>query len=323
MRLVSINVLNTNEKHYLGRCLDAIAQQTYPNLEVTVLDNASTDGSVEFVRANYPPVRVIENGRNLGYTGGHNAGFAICSGDYVMPLNTDIFLRPGFVSALVAAIEHRDRIGAAQGKLLRYDPNNPDRPETDQIDSVGVIVRRSRRNFDRAQGEIDRGQYDRPEWIFGAGGSAPLYRREMLEDVRYGDEYFDASFFIYREEVDLAWRAQLRGWCCVYTPAAVAYHVRGFSPQTRHRQPRRFRRLSFRNRYLMLLKNDTLGNLRRDLGPIAWFEFLQLGHVLLREPHLLRAWGEFLVRAPGAWRKRRQIQSTRTVGDDDIHRWFV
>ncbi|HEX2173542.1 MAG TPA: glycosyltransferase family 2 protein [Dehalococcoidia bacterium] len=321
-KLVSINILNTNERHYLGRCLDAIGRQTYPNLEVAVLDNGSTDGSVEFVRAGYPQVRVIENGRNLGYAPGHNVGIRACSGEYVMPLNTDIFLRPEFVAAKVAALEQEDRIWAVEGKLLRYDPNNPDHPETDQIDSVGLILRRSRRNFDPGQGEIDRGQYDRPEPVFGASGSAPLYRRSMLEDIRYGDEYFDASFFIYREEVDLAWRAQLRGWRCVFTPDAVAYHVRGFSPQTRRRQSRRFRRLSFRNRYLMLLKNDTTHNLRRDWRQVGWFELLQAGHVLLREPHLLLGWWEFLTLAPGALCKRCRIQSTRVVGDDEIHRWF-
>lgn len=323
MQLVSINILNTNEKHYLGRCLDAIAAQTYPNLEVTVLDNGSTDGSVEFLRTHYPRVRVIENGRNLGYAPGHNVGFRICTGAYVMPLNTDIFLRPTFIAAKVAAMEADDRIGAVEGKLLRYDPNHPDRPETNQIDSVGVVVRRSRRNFDRGQGEVDRGQYDRPEEVFGAGGSAPLYRRAMLEDVRFEDEYFDASFFIYREEVDLAWRMRLRGWRCVYTPDAVAYHVRGFSPATRRRQPRLFRRLSYRNRYLMLLKNETPRNLRRDLGPFLWFEFRQLGHVLFREPHLLRGWWEIARLAPRTLRQRRQIQRTRRASDADLARWFV
>lgn len=322
-KLVSVNILNTNEKHYLGRCLDALLCQTYPDVEITVLDNGSTDGSVEFVKANYPQVRVIENGRNLGYAPGHNVGIRASSGEYVMPLNTDIFLRPNFITAKVAAIESADDIGAVEGKLLRYDPNNPDHPETDQIDSVGILMRRNRRNFDRAQGEIDRGQYDRPEEVFGAGGSAPLYRRAMLEDVRYGDEYFDAGFFIYREEVDLAWRARLRGWRCVYTPDAVAFHVRGFSPQTRHRQPRRFRRLSYRNRYLMLLKNDTPRNIARDFAPIATFEMLQLGHVLLREPHLLLGWWEIARRAPDAWRKRRVIQRGRQVSNDAIARWFV
>jgi len=322
--LVSINILNINEKHYLGRCLEGVLVQTYSPLEITVLDNGSTDGSAEFVRQHFPTVRLVENGRNLGYCAAHNKAIALTKGELVMPLNADCFLTPTFVAEMVAAIEADEKIGAEQGKLLLVRPEvATGRPPEALIDTTGIIITKSRRNFDRGQGQRDNGPFSQPGEVFGASGAAPLYKRAMLEDIKIGAEYFDESFFLYREEVDLAWRARLRGWRCVYVPSAVAYHARRFSPATRRQQPRWLRRLSYRNRYLMLIKNDTWPNILRHLPHILAFEAAMLAYVFVREPHLLGALPDLLRLLPQAWRKRAIIQRRALAKPGEIARWFV
>ncbi len=223
---------------YLKRAIPLIFAQTYSEIEITLIDNASKDGSLEFVQKNFPPVRIIRNDRNLGYVGGHNLGIAETDGEYVLLLNPDIFMLPDFIEEKVKAIGYGHDVGMAGGKLLQIGPDETDFPEKRIIDSTGILMNRMRKNYDRGYGEQDTGQYDREEFIFGPSGAAPLYRRKMLEDIKIENEYFDSIFFMYREEVDLAWRAQLLNWKCRYTPHAVAYHIRGYSPMNRMTTPR-------------------------------------------------------------------------------------
>jgi GT2 family glycosyltransferase len=125
----------------------------------------------------------------------------------------------------LAAGEANPYIGTVCGKLLRWKPGQePER--TQVIDSTGIYFLRNLRHLDRGEGEINSGQYDRPEYVMGATGAAALYRRKMVEDVSVEGEYFDEDFFAYREDADVAWRVQLLGWSCLYTPAAVAWDVR-------------------------------------------------------------------------------------------------
>lgn len=322
MKKVSINILNTNEKQYLEKTLPLVLDQTYPEYEVILTDNASTDGSVEYVREHFPDVRILQNEENLGYVGGHNRGIAETDGDYIMLLNADIFLKPDFLEEKVKALECADDVGSAEGKLLQIRPDEEGFPDYKIFDSTGLAINRMRKNSDRAYGVEDVGQYDREEFVFGPSGATPLYRREMLEDIRIDDEYFDSTFFIYREEVDLAWRAQIQGWKCRYTPKAVAYHVRGYSPKSRKSTPPYFRQLQFRNRYLMLVKNESVRNLLIDLPHFLLYEILQFGYVLTREPHLFKAYRQFFELFPEARRKRKIIASRKCVGDAYLRQWF-
>jgi GT2 family glycosyltransferase len=147
--------------------------------------------------------------------------------------------------------------------------------------------------------------------VFGADGAAALYRRETLEDCAVAGQVLDEDMELWASDVDLAWRARLRGWKCVYDPRAVAYHVRSYSPSTRARMPAGARRLQFRNRYLMIAKNDTAGGLARDLPRLLAFEVAALGFALLREPFLLRGYAEAARLLPDALRKRREVQARR------------
>jgi len=322
-KLVSINVLATNERDCLRRCLECIKRQTYSLIEVIVIDNASTDGTDEMLRNSFPEFPVITNHENLGYCRSHNVGIKKCQGDYVMPLNADVFMEPGFVEAKVKAIQSAANIGMVEGKLLRIAAAGAEIPDDPTIDGVGVVVTRARRNFERGQCEPDGGQYDEAGFIFGASGAAPLYRREMLDDVEIESEFFDEDFFIYRDEVDLAWRAQWQGWRCLFTPDAVAYHVRGYAPDKRKKMPRYFRQLQLRNRYLMIIKNFSLPNIVRDLHHILWFEFRQWAYVPIFEPHLFKGlFGAIIRLLPKMLRKRKAIISRRRETPQYIHSLF-
>jgi len=322
-REVCINVLVRNHSAYVIKCIASILGQTYRSIELTVMDNASDDGSVDLVRQHFPHVRLELNDRNLGYSGGHNKAIKMSRGTYFIALNPDVFLTPTFVEEKVKAAEQDARIGMVEGKLLKVRFNGGGPVETGLLDSTGLILKKNRKNYERGYGKPDDGRYNNAEFVFGAFGAAPLYKREMLEDLKIGEEYFDEDFFAYREEIDLAWRAQLRDWKCLYTPTAIAYHVHAYSPESRKQQPRSLRRLQFRNRYLLMLKNDSWRHLLRHGPHILAFEILALGYVLLREPHLLLGYCDALRFLRRMLQKRRVIQSRKLVPDGHMLKWFI
>jgi GT2 family glycosyltransferase len=333
---VSVITVNWNHGHFLKDCLRALLAQEYPQFDVTVVDNGSKDGSAEWVARRYPDVRLLTFPDNRGFSPAFNQAARCTGGMFVLSLNPDVTVSPGFISEMVRVMGQDERIGMVASKLLRADA-----PRI--LDSTCLFIDRRRRPYDRGQGELDRGQYDArpfdgvyPErsggaqggpYVFGACGAAALYRRAMLDDLALDGEYFDEDFFAYYEDVDLAWRAQLRGWRCVYAPRAVATHARGWGDTLRKKgraaKDGRGPRLALRNRYLMTIKNDALGYLLADLPFILAAELPRLAYaalaapeVLLGIPDLVRAW-------PSALRKRRRIRSRQTVDDAVVRRWFV
>lgn len=177
LKKVSVNILLYNSREHLPACLEAVFSQSYKPLEVTVIDNASTDGGVNWVREYYPQVHIIVNAENRGFCGGHNQGIRASEGDYVLLLNPDTTLAENYVTELVRVIEKREkveeRVGAAMGKLyLRQAGQEQSSPRI--IDSTGVYVTKGRRTLDRGHGQPDDGCYDKEEFCFGANGAALL-----------------------------------------------------------------------------------------------------------------------------------------------------
>src|SRR5581483_309832 len=213
---VSIIIVNYNGRRYLDDCLAALLKQTYPRdrWEVVLVDNASADDSVEHVRAHYPWVRLIPTGKNLGFAGGNNEGYRHCQGEFIALLNNDTIVQPSWLAALVEAMQADAHLGGVTSKILFRD-------EPDTINSVGLNLYPDGRGGDRGFRERDRGQFDAPAEVFGACGASVLLRRAMLDDVGF----FDERLFMYCEDLDLAWRARLRGWRFRYTPRSVVYHV--------------------------------------------------------------------------------------------------
>jgi GT2 family glycosyltransferase len=315
---VSVVIVNWNHGRFLGDCLASLLAQTYPRFDVTLVDNGSTDGSLGIARS-YSRVRVEAFDANRGFSRALNWGVKHTGGEFVLSLNPDVTLRPGFLREMVRAMEKDGRAGMAAPKLLRAgDPA--------LLDSTGLFIDRRRRPYDRGQGEADRAQYDALPYVFGACGAAGLYRRAMLEDVAWNGECFDEDFFAYCEDADLAWRAQLRGWRCVYAHRAVGTHVRGWGDTLRRpgHAPKRAQgpRLALRNRYLMTLKNDRLRTFLADLPWIVGAELPRLAYAAITVPRALLGLFDLVRLWPTTMEKRRWIRG-RALQDALVRRWFL
>jgi GT2 family glycosyltransferase len=302
--LASIVIPNWNGAHHLPVCLDSLRDQTYAHLEVILVDNGSTDGSQRLVAEQYPEVRLLALDRNLGLTGGNNAGFRIARGQVLISLNNDTEVDTHFVEALVATLEARPEAGMAAAKMLLFD-------ERHRIHSAGDGYGVDGIPFSRGVWQQDQGQYDEPGWIFGGCGGAVAYRRAMLDDVGL----FDESFFMYCEDVDLNWRSQLAGWRCWYTPEAVVYHklsATGGGPIASF--------YTGRNTLWVLAKDYPAALLRQH-----WPHVLRAQWAVSRDA--LRAWRGEAARArlrgqlagmlawPKMLKRRRAIQAARRVSD--------
>jgi GT2 family glycosyltransferase len=316
--LVSIGLVTWNSAVHLPGCLRALVRQEYPNFEFIVVDNASTDHSLDLVIQYYPGANVIRNVDNTGFCHAHNQAIQASKGPYYMPLNPDVEMEKGYILNLVQALEALKEYGSAAGKLLLKPRNEyPHR-----IDSTGLFLDRRRRQYLRGYGELDQGQYDHPGEVFGVDGAAPLYRREMLEDIKIEEQYFDESFFAHKEDVDLAWRARLLGWKCFYQPLAVAYHQHTFKPNQRNVILPSIRVEAVKNRYLLLIKNETALGWRRDWFPILWYDLKILVYICLFERTSLKAMSLLKNAWPQALVKRREIARRIRVQPADILVWF-
>jgi GT2 family glycosyltransferase len=315
--LVSVVIVNWNHGDYLSNCLHALHNQEYASLEIFVVDNASTDGSVEWVRQNYPAVNLIAFDQNRGFAYAFNEAVRVSHGPLILSLNPDVTVQPGFISAIITAFGSEDNIGMAAPKLLQaLDPS--------RLDSTGLFVDRSRRTVDRGQGEVDSGQFDDHQDVFGACGAAALYKRSMLEELQLESQCYDEDFFAYYEDADLAWRAQLMGWRCVYVPTAIGLHIRGYGDTLRKRRKKNAYgpRLALRNRYLMILKNDEFTSFLHDLPFIILPELPRLLFLALVSPRSLLGIIDFMRMFHATWGKRKKIQGARRTQKSEIRHWF-
>jgi GT2 family glycosyltransferase len=290
------------------------------------VDNASTDGSVEHLRARWPYVRVVRSTANLGFAAGNNVGMRAARGRHLVLLNTDTRVQPGWLSALVSAAELEPTIGAVTSKLVFLaDPG--------EIQNAGSLLLSDGSGADRGFHERDTGQYQRREEVFGACGAAVLYRREMLEDVGG----FDEAFFNYYEDTDLSWRMRLRGWKVLYEPAAAVHHVHtGSSGEW----SQFFTFHVDRNRLFMILKNAPPEMVLQSVGHFAGLSGKNAARTLLgrftRPPRTLQRADlgpgrarihvdvvrSLLRHLPEMLAKRRVIRGGRTVSDSEIEKWL-
>ena len=300
----TIVLLSVDEAALLERSLPAAVAQ--PNADVLVVDNACTDATAE-VAARHGARRLgLE--RRVSYAAAVNAGVAAAEGDSVLLLNADCVLDPGFLAAAREAL--RDPcIGSVAPKLIRASGMGK-AERLSVVDAAGMVVDRRRKNA--LVGHNEPGdRYSVPAPAFGGDGAAVLYRRHALDDCAVDGAVLDEDFELWAADVDLAWRARVLGWECRYEPRAIAWHVRFYSPSTRARLDAAHRRLQFRNRYLMIAKNDTGAALARDLHVVAAYELLALGYALAVERELLRGYLEALRLLPAAVRRRRAIMRRR------------
>jgi len=303
----AILILSVDEAPLLEHSLPAALAQ--PGAEVVVIDNACADATHSLAQS--LGARVVELRERRSYAAAINAGILATEGDAVLLLNADCVLDEGFLEAARPRLAMRG-VGSIAPRLVRATGMTTE-DRLDVLDAAGMVVDRRRKNTLVGHGE-PLSSYSVLAEVFGADGACVLYRREVLEGCAVGGEVFDEDLELWASDVDLAWRARLMGWRCLYEPRAVAWHMRFYSPTTRSSLPEAHRRLQFRNRLLMMAKNDSWADLRGDLHRIAFYELLAIGHVLLRERHLLRAYADAARCLPAARRRRRVVQAQRARG---------
>jgi len=322
----AVVLVTHNHASTIGSCLTAVASLEPPPQAVVVLDNASHDrsreGVVEF--AERLPLQVLLRDQNIGFAAAVNACITTTDTPWVLVLNPDCAPRPDFVVSLQRAISRRpshDRIASATGKL--YRPAESGSEQGRVLDAAGMVVTTEGRHFDRGAGEVENGRYDRPAWVFGGTGAATLFRRRALDDVAYPEgEILAESFFAYREDAELAWRLQWRGWSCLYVPDAVATHARGFRPEVGREGHATINRLSVRNRFLLRLH---CADLRWHLTCLPWWLVRDLMVVIACftvERSSLPALAEVWRLRHNAARCRRWIMERRVVSSRQLRRWF-
>ncbi len=317
---VLVSIVSYNSAPHLKDCLRALQTQSYRDFTVCLWDNASTDGTADTAAACQEMLHTAHfSNRNLGFCAAHNRIVSSSPSDYVLVLNPDVRLDPAFLETMVRALDEDALAGSATGRLWRW----PDHPQAAKLlDTTGIFFTRNQRHLDRGAGEPDAGQFNTRQYVFGASGAAAFYRRAMLEDVKTWGEYFDESFFAYREDADLAWRAQWLGWRCLYVPEATGFHVRRVLPERRAHLPAEINMHSFKNRFLMRVKNMDLGTYFRFFVPITLRDGAAVGYVFLREQSSLRALPLFLKALPRALAVRRALRNHRRVSPREIRTWF-
>jgi len=321
---VSVIIVNYNGVHLLKECLESLQGQTFKDFEIVLVDNASTDGSVAFVKNAYPDVTVIENRENLGYGGGNNAGIRQSHGRYVVLLNNDTKVDPQWLEKLMGPAERDDRAGMCASKIMNYY-----HPEI--IDNAGLLIYRDGVARGRGRLEKDAGQYSHEEEVIFPSGCAGLYRRDMLEEIGL----FDEDFFLYVDDVDIGFRARLAGWKCIYAPEAVVYHK--YSATTEPYSSLKAY-LVERNRIWVVIKCFPAGLAIASIFPTL-LRYLMQGYGIVTGKgagsRLVRTGSgagsiRILVRAyVSAFRKfgkmqgkRQQISKTRKVSTGEIASWF-
>jgi GT2 family glycosyltransferase len=300
---VSVIIPNWNGQRYLPVCLEALRRQSYGSHEVILVDNASGDDSIAYTRAAYPEVRIEPLSRNTGFAGGVNAGIRVARGEYVALLNNDTEAAPGWLAALVAALDGDREIGFAASKMVGFDDRG-------LLDGCGDGLSWHMLAYKIGAGQRDTGQYETPRRVFGACAGAAIYRRSLFETVGL----FDEAFFAYFEDVDLSFRAQLAGFPCLYVPTAVVAHV---GSATGGKDSPLFFYLWVRNRIFIILKDLPLKQALRHAPRLVEAHARQSGrclrHGCAREA--LRGHRDALLRLPQMLRQRAAVQRLRRVSD--------
>ncbi len=307
--LISVLVINYNGVDLLAPCLDSLRRSRCRPLEVLILDNGSVDDSVAYARRHHPDFRVLDFGSNRGYAAGNNAGILSSRGRYVLLLNNDTVIDPDALGLLGRYMEQAPQeIGGCMPKLLFH-------AQPEQVNSVGVGLDRSGNSYSLGR-EDAAADWSDPREIFCPHGAAALYRREMLDDVGLLDE----AFFMFQEEVDLGWRARLRGWRFGLVPEARVWHHEQVASR-RANTPTQY--LLERNRIWLLTKNAAAATLLRMLPELLRYEWDCLKYCCWkRDASRLRARWDALAGLQPMLRERRRIQRGRRLPESAIRAWL-
>lgn len=341
----SMHLIVYNGANWLPWCLESIKNQTNQNFFLLIIDNNSIDSSYDicqsFLEAN-PQLgkraRLIKNKQNIGFARSHNQAISWTESEFVFMLNQDVYLLPDYLEKLSASLKNQERAAAVSGKLLvwQFEPevfhstHFKSQPQK-VIDSLGLVIKRSRQVINISQGQIDDSKSNIPKRIFGVPATASLYSRQALLAVSLAGQVFDEDFVSYKEDVDLSWRLQLGGYEAWLEPSAVAYHDRSLSSgygiaseyKLRQNRTRDLKVFSWSNHLAVLVKNDSLLNFCHDLPWILAHEFAKALFLLITDPiTLFKGKFRFLKLLPKFYQKRRQLKASHKVNYRELRRWW-
>jgi len=319
LQLVSLILINWNSRKYLEPLLKSLKKQSYKDIEILLFDNGSSDGSLEYIRQNYPSIKITQSKENQGFARPLNICIAKSKGKYILVANMDTIFEPHFIEQMVKAIEIAPDIGSVAGKIFKIKGGK----KTQERDCFSHFMRRNRTVtcFSIKEPDHRSSFYKKGRYCFGTPASAALYKRKMLEDIKVDGEIFDEDFFAYWEDVDVDWRSALRGWKCYYNPRAIAYHVRGGSGLKKSDSKIAADHLA--NKFLTIIKNDSIRYVITDLhlilrkACVEWIDYARRNIII----PLMALWKIFRL-TPRMLRKRKVIQKRKKVSHKHIRVWF-
>ncbi len=308
-KTVSIIIPTRGIRDYLESCLGSLRNQTHPFLEIIVIDNSLNPGFSQSIIKQYPEVKFYSFLMSLSYCEANNKGMQVSTGPFILCLNDDAILDERFIEKALRGFSIDKKIGMVSGKMLRQDRIT--------IDSAGLFLSLWRTAKERGYGLKDTGQFEKEEYIFGVNGAVAFYRKEMLEAIKVGSDYFDKDYHFFYEDLDIAWRANRFGWRGYYIPDAVAYHVRGGTARLdsgiNKPYARRYLNTSLqfdllKNRYLTIIKNESVLSFLLHLPFILSYDILVWVYVLFFRPILIKRFLLDLKYLGAAFTKRRLIK---------------
>lgn len=337
MARVIIQLVTWNGEKYIPYLFESLRAQKYLDWELQVLDNGSSDHTVEKILAEaqtlHAPHMIICKEKNIGFAPGHNELFRTnlkTDTEFILLLNQDMCLNQYFLEKLIFFADSHPDAGSMSGRLMKWA--FPEKTHT--IDSLGLAAFANHRVIDRAggQGWHEDDDVDALE-VFGVSGALPLYRTEALRDVAYQGDVFDEDFFSYKEDVDLAWRLKLGGWYAFTVLDALAYHDRSASgppdlsdkaaAANRKKKSALANYYSYRNHLLMLIKNMCISGFFSNFLPTLWYESKKAVYVAVVDPRAFwRGWKDICTLLPKMWAKRRFIKAHIRVSTQQVREWF-
>jgi len=307
-KTVSIIVVTCGIGGYLNDCLESLKGQTHPYLEIIVIDNScDSHFNLQMPKA-HPDVRFYISPVNLFYCESLNKGINLSKGDFVLCLNDDVILDKKFIEEALSGFLFDSKIGMVSGKVLRRDRKT--------IDSTGLFLSPWRTAKERGYNRIDKGKFNTKEYVFGVTGAVGFYRRQMLEEIKEDNDYFDSDFCFFYEDLDLAWRAQRAGWRCYYVPSAIAYHVRGGSarsvsglgkPYARRYINDELQAHLIKNRYLTIIKNESLPGILLHAPFIFVYDLISWIYIFIFRPRQIKTFLLNIKYLKSALKKRQKF----------------
>lgn len=335
MKLISINLLAYNSKKYLPYCLPSLINQTYKNIEINIIDNNSEDGTEKYIndiikKTNKPGINYFKNKKNLGFSVGHNQGINNAKGEYILIVNPDIVLAGDAIAQLVSTMEKEPRAAAIGPKLLQWKIEKNE--FTDLLDSAGLLILKSHRVVERGNSEKSN-LYNLKEEVWGITGACMLVKKSALESIKYQNQYFDNSFFAYKEDIDLCYRLRLAGYKIIFAPASIGWHARTTTAgkikegkkntlAKRKQKSTLINFHSYKNNLSCLIKDEFLINLLLYFPWIFFYEIKKFFYLLIFERKTLAGLYYFIKNLPLTLRWRNAIFRQRKISARDVRKFI-